>query len=76
MLITPGLIPALQAIGYLPFSTGIFFDHCALWADFNPEILCLGDLSSSVDPTARKLKSTNPKRVENFTDALETFFTN
>eukprot|EP00957_Ditylum_brightwellii_P098210 7483154-Ditylum_brightwellii.AAC.1 len=37
VLITPGLLPALWAIGYLPFHTGHFSDHCALWADFDLE---------------------------------------
>eukprot|EP00957_Ditylum_brightwellii_P045000 3413993-Ditylum_brightwellii.AAC.1 len=39
MLLTPGLLPAIIAIGYLPFHTGILSDHCTLWADFDPEIL-------------------------------------
>eukprot|EP00957_Ditylum_brightwellii_P178178 13571008-Ditylum_brightwellii.AAC.1 len=30
MCLTPGLIPALGAIGYLPFHTGIYSDDCAL----------------------------------------------
>eukprot|EP00957_Ditylum_brightwellii_P118541 9040192-Ditylum_brightwellii.AAC.1 len=37
MFITHGLIPALREIGYLPFHAGIYSDHCALWADFDPE---------------------------------------
>eukprot|EP00957_Ditylum_brightwellii_P143501 10932178-Ditylum_brightwellii.AAC.1 len=76
MLITPGLIPALQATCYLPFHTGIFSDHCAIWADFNPEILFLGDISSAIDPAAQRLKTSSPIWVDNYMDALETFFTN
>eukprot|EP00957_Ditylum_brightwellii_P160352 12206557-Ditylum_brightwellii.AAC.2 len=51
ILITPRLVPALQATGHLPFHTGIFLDHCTMWADFNPEIIFLGILSSSENPT-------------------------
>eukprot|EP00957_Ditylum_brightwellii_P051109 3875079-Ditylum_brightwellii.AAC.2 len=64
MLLTPGLTPALRSIGYLPFHTGIFLDHCALYADFDPEILFLGDLSSFINPATRRLKATNPKKSE------------
>eukprot|EP00957_Ditylum_brightwellii_P153409 11676063-Ditylum_brightwellii.AAC.1 len=71
MCITPGLIPALQAIGYLPFHTGIYSDHCALWADFDPEILFLGATCSKIDPAIRKLKTSNPMRVDNYMDSLE-----
>eukprot|EP00957_Ditylum_brightwellii_P068290 5184684-Ditylum_brightwellii.AAC.2 len=57
MIKTPGLIPALQAIGYLPFHTRIVSDHYSLWADFDSEVLLLGDISSTVDPAIRKLKT-------------------
>eukprot|EP00957_Ditylum_brightwellii_P171742 13074405-Ditylum_brightwellii.AAC.1 len=36
--ITPGLIPALRAAGYLPFHTGIFSDHSALFVDSDEEM--------------------------------------
>eukprot|EP00957_Ditylum_brightwellii_P044324 3362898-Ditylum_brightwellii.AAC.1 len=70
MFLTPRLTPAFCSIGYLPFHTGIFLDHCALYADFDPEILFLGDTSSSIDPATGKLKATNPKRVQNYTEDL------
>eukprot|EP00957_Ditylum_brightwellii_P146972 11189409-Ditylum_brightwellii.AAC.1 len=76
MLITPGLLPMLQAIGYLPFHTGNFSDHSALWADFDPEVLFMGEIGSAVDPAARKLKRSNPKWVENYMEVLEVHFTN
>eukprot|EP00957_Ditylum_brightwellii_P143027 10898024-Ditylum_brightwellii.AAC.1 len=76
MFITHGLIPALRETDYLPFHTGIYSDHCALWADFNPKVLFLGDISSPVDPAIRKLKTSNPMRVDNCMDSLETYFIN
>eukprot|EP00957_Ditylum_brightwellii_P139806 10652869-Ditylum_brightwellii.AAC.1 len=62
MLITPGLLPVLRLIGYLPFHTGIFSDHCAIWVDFGPDILFLGEIGSMTDPAMRKLKTSNPMR--------------
>eukprot|EP00957_Ditylum_brightwellii_P016020 1207259-Ditylum_brightwellii.AAC.1 len=72
--ITPGLIPALRAAGCLPFHTGIFSDHSALFVNFDPEILFLGNLFSSIDPAMRKLKSTNPQRVDNYLEMLQAYF--
>eukprot|EP00957_Ditylum_brightwellii_P160015 12180575-Ditylum_brightwellii.AAC.1 len=34
------------------------------------------DFFHAVDPAVRKLKSSNPRRVVNYMDSLETFFTN
>eukprot|EP00957_Ditylum_brightwellii_P017611 1326926-Ditylum_brightwellii.AAC.1 len=47
-----------------------FSDHSAIWADFGPEILFLGELSSTINQSARKLKSSNPQHVKNYMDAL------
>eukprot|EP00957_Ditylum_brightwellii_P026833 2029005-Ditylum_brightwellii.AAC.1 len=71
---TLGLFPALRAAGYLLFHTGIFSDHSALFVDFDPESLFHRDLSSLVDPAMRKLKSTNPQRVDNYSDTLQAYF--
>eukprot|EP00957_Ditylum_brightwellii_P081263 6181570-Ditylum_brightwellii.AAC.1 len=62
MLITPGLLPALQSIVYLPFHTGIFSDHCAIWTDFDPDILFLEEIGSVIEPAMQKLKTSNPTR--------------
>eukprot|EP00957_Ditylum_brightwellii_P076727 5831878-Ditylum_brightwellii.AAC.1 len=53
VFITPGLIPALVAAGYLPFHMGIFLDHRTLFVDFDPEVLFLGDLFSSIEPATK-----------------------
>eukprot|EP00957_Ditylum_brightwellii_P191749 14597753-Ditylum_brightwellii.AAC.1 len=70
LLVTPGLLPAIRAIGYLLFHTRIFSDHSAIWADFDPENLFLGELSSTINQSARKLKSSNLQHVKNYIDTL------
>eukprot|EP00957_Ditylum_brightwellii_P076211 5793103-Ditylum_brightwellii.AAC.1 len=36
----------------------------------------MGEIGSAVDPAIWKLKTSNPKQVDNYMDALEVFFTN
>eukprot|EP00957_Ditylum_brightwellii_P034958 2649446-Ditylum_brightwellii.AAC.1 len=58
--ITPALIPALKAVGFLPFNVPFLTDHGMIFADFDKENLFLGDMDNPLDTAQRNLVANNP----------------
>ena len=74
MFISPGILPSLRKVGYLPFHTTIFSDHCALWADFDSSLMFLGEVGTPLDASRRQLKSSNLKSAQKYVDLLLNMF--
>eukprot|EP00957_Ditylum_brightwellii_P033250 2519861-Ditylum_brightwellii.AAC.1 len=74
MFISPGLLPALTKAGFLPYHSTMYSDHCALWADFDPSIMFLGEKGTVLDTASRKLISTNPRARKKYIELLQSMF--
>eukprot|EP00957_Ditylum_brightwellii_P143723 10950077-Ditylum_brightwellii.AAC.1 len=75
IFITPALTPALQSTVYLPFNIPFISDYGSTYADFDAEILMLGNTNDLVDAARRNLVSGNPKGRENYCKTPQTQFT-
>eukprot|EP00957_Ditylum_brightwellii_P212126 15366999-Ditylum_brightwellii.AAC.1 len=75
IFIIPVLIPVLQSTGYLPFNILFTSDHGSTHANFDAEILMMGNMYDPVDAAQQNLVSGNPKGGENYCDSLQEQFT-
>eukprot|EP00957_Ditylum_brightwellii_P208563 15358050-Ditylum_brightwellii.AAC.1 len=74
VFITPALILALRATGFLLFNIPFTSDHGAAFADFDEKILFLGKTNNPVDSAQRNLISGNPTGRENYCDEIKKQF--
>lgn len=61
VLVTPGLLPSVQAVGYAPYEHASFSDHRPVVIDFNSTIL-FGYGPSPIPPSSSRLVNTKDKQ--------------
>eukprot|EP00957_Ditylum_brightwellii_P120291 9178722-Ditylum_brightwellii.AAC.2 len=75
IFIRPALIPALKSTGFLPFNVPFVSDHSAAYANFDKEILFLGELNNPIEGANRNLIAGNPACQEHYCNLLNEHFT-
>eukprot|EP00957_Ditylum_brightwellii_P063281 4802633-Ditylum_brightwellii.AAC.1 len=73
ILITPALIPALKSTGFLLFNILFLADHGSIYADFDEELLCQGELKITLDRVSRNLVAGNSKCRDRYCKLLNKY---
>eukprot|EP00957_Ditylum_brightwellii_P049404 3748806-Ditylum_brightwellii.AAC.1 len=70
----PALTPALKAVKFLPFNVPFLTDHSSLFANFEEDILFLGNFDNPLDQNQRKLVANNPTCRDKYVKILTNLF--
>ena len=72
--VTPNILPAIKAFGYLPFDCITSTDHQPYYLDLEVQTLFVHTPDMPHNPTSRLLKSTIPKRRKRYIQAVTSKF--
>eukprot|EP00957_Ditylum_brightwellii_P142991 10894954-Ditylum_brightwellii.AAC.1 len=74
IFISPALILTLKAVGFLLFNVPFLTDYGVIFADFDKEVLFLGDTDNPLDTAQRNLVANNPACHDKYVKLLSKHF--